>query len=182
MLIHKYNPKWAKDFNQIKRVLLSRFAKRDVSIEHIGSTSVPNLAAKPIIDLDIIYDLDVDFDTIKQNLKKIGYYHNGDQGIPEREVFKRDSAINNHSVLDAIVHHLYVCPTGSKELERHILFRDFLIANQDARSKYQKLKHEIAREAGQDKMKYAQLKEVRAKSFVNSIIEKARRTKAQDPT
>ena len=68
-------------------------------IEHVGSTSVPNLDAKDIIDMDILYEHESEFEKIKAGLLKIGYYHNGNQGIEQREVFKRNRAFKNE-VLD----------------------------------------------------------------------------------
>jgi GrpB-like predicted nucleotidyltransferase (UPF0157 family) len=173
LLIQKYNEGWINDFNNIQKALHDTLSELNVSIEHVGSTSVPGLAAKPIIDIDLVYNQDVSFDQIKIKLEKIGYYHNGNQGIPDREVFKRSKVIVYHQVLDFIVHHLYVCPAGSKEFKNHILFRDYLIANADARIQYQQLKYDLASEVKQDRKKYAALKEEKATDFVNAIIEKA---------
>jgi GrpB-like predicted nucleotidyltransferase (UPF0157 family) len=100
-------------------------------------------------------------------------FHNGNQGVFNREVFKRYNTSNKHTILDAIAHHLYVCPADSEELNRHILFRNYLIAHEEARIHYQNLKYQIAEEAGQNRKKYAELKEVRAKAFINAIIAKA---------
>lgn len=169
MLIHEYNPNWLQNFNEIKNVINEALINLNVSIEHIGSTSVPELAAKPIIDIDIIFDKNTAFDDVRNVLESLGYYHNGDQGIVNREVFKRAKLLN-HNVLDSITHHLYVCQSNSEELRRHILFRDYLIANEDARIAYQTLKLEIATEANQDKKIYAELKEVKAGEFINRII------------
>ncbi|MDN5202796.1 GrpB family protein [Fulvivirgaceae bacterium BMA10] len=180
MLIHKYKESWVKDFNQIRNVLHEALLDLRVSIEHIGSTAIPKLAAKQIIDIDVIHDRNTEFGEIKRRLEKIGYYHNGNQGIADREVFKRDKMIEKHEVLDFISHHLYVCPIDSKELERHILFRDYLIANEGARVQYQHLKFEMAEEVNQDRKKYTQLKEVKAKDFINNIIEKAKEDRTKD--
>jgi GrpB-like predicted nucleotidyltransferase (UPF0157 family) len=145
----------------------------DVNIEHIGSTSVPNLAAKPIIDIDIIYYQVVDFERIKNNLESNGYYHNGNQGKDGREVFKRNTA-QDDEILDKISHHLYVCKNDSEELLRHILSRDYLRKNEIAREFYENLKYQIAKEANQDRKIYAPLKQLKANSFINYIIELAR--------
>lgn len=172
MLIHEYRESWVTDFNAISKILIEALINLQVSIEHIGSTSIPDSAAKPIIDIDIIIDKNTAFDEIKLRLESIGYYHNGDQGICNREVFKRNKTAN-HQVLDFIAHHLYVCPTDSEELQRHILFRDYLRANADARIEYGNLKYEIAADANQDKKKYAELKEIKAKEFIDRVIAKA---------
>jgi GrpB-like predicted nucleotidyltransferase (UPF0157 family) len=173
MLIQPYQKRWIEDFKAIKEVLDDVLMPLNVTIEHVGSTAVPELAAKSIIDIDIIFVEDVDFNDIKKGLEKIGYFHNGNQGIPNREVFKRGKMLVFHTVLDNIAHHLYVCLKGSEALQRHILLRDYLIAHAEARIQYQNMKYEIAHEAHQDRKKYAELKEVISKDFIDAIIEKS---------
>lgn len=173
MLIQEYQEKWLEDFKAIKSVINDALIGLDISIEHVGSTAVPKVAAKPIIDVDIIYGKDVPFEILKKKLEKIGYYHNGNQGIINREVFKRGLWGNKHQILDTITHHLYVCPIDCEELRRHILYRNYLIDNESARIEYQQLKYEIAAAANQDKKQYAALKEVKARTFINDILAKA---------
>lgn len=177
MLIHQYKESWTEDFELLKKSISVAFLDVKVSIEHVGSTSVPKLAAKQIIDIDIVYDKNTELEKIKNCLKKIGYQHHGNQGIAQREVFKRSSEAKKHEILDGITHHLYACPTDSEELERHILFRDYLKKNETARLHYQNIKYQIAKEVNQDKKKYAELKEVEASDFINGIIEKAKKEK-----
>lgn len=179
MLIEAYNEDWSRRFHQLKSVLAGMLAQPAITIEHIGSTAVPGLAAKPIIDIDIVYYKPADFETVKQRLEENGYYHNGNQGIPGREVFKRLNTAQGHDILNAIPHHLYACPAGSAELERHILFRNYLLAHEEARTEYQRLKYKIAEQAGQDRKQYARLKEMQAAVFINLVIEKAK--KVQTP-
>ncbi|GAB4013309.1 GrpB family protein [Spirosoma sp. KCTC 42546] len=178
MLIQDYTADWLTDFNELKKVLHEALFDLTVSIEHVGSTSIPELAAKPIIDIDLVFSSRLEFHELTKRLRKIGYYHNGNQGIPNREVFKRDTITAKHPVLDFISHHLYACPTDSEELQKHILFRDYLSRNKEARIYYQTLKYEIADEAKQDRKKYAQLKERKASDFINHIIEIAKNTNA----
>lgn len=173
MLIEPYQQHWKEDFKKIKSVLENTLEGLNVSIEHIGSTAVPNLAAKAIIDIDIVFNKATDFDKIRGQLEEIGYYHNGDQGIKDREVFKRKKAIEQHLILDRITHHLYVCPSHSKELKRHLAFRDILIQDEATRKKYQAIKYEIALAANQDRKQYAQLKEDWAREFVLSAVKNA---------
>jgi GrpB-like predicted nucleotidyltransferase (UPF0157 family) len=90
------------------------------------------LESKPIIDIDIVYKNQSHFGKIKFELTRMGYYHNGNQGIEQREVFKRNGKGTNR-ILDSITHHLYVCLNDSEELKRHILFRDYLRKNDSAR-------------------------------------------------
>ena len=171
MLIEKYTSSWIKDFENLKLEIKNGLHALDFTIEHVGSTSVPKLDSKPIIDIDIIYSKQPEFEKIKFGLEKIGYYHNGNQGIEDREVFKRNNNLTN-KILDTVVHHLYVCPIDSKALERHILSRNFKKKNEWARIKYQEMKYEIAEKANQDRKKYAELKEKNVNDFIDSIVEK----------
>lgn len=173
MLIQEYNSQWPADFQRIKTILSDALTGIPVTIEHVGSTAVPGLAAKPIIDIDVVLADRNDFESIKERLAQIGYYHNGDQGIADRDVFKRTGELTLHNVLDRIAHHLYVCPTESEELKRHLLFRNYLRSNELARNEYQQLKQQLAEEANHDRKCYAQLKEEKAKVFIEIILAKA---------
>lgn len=170
MVIVQYNPDWVYQFEKIKEKLSKTLTGITVNIEHIGSTSIPNLAAKAIVDIDIIYNESPDFEHIKKNLEWLGYFHNGNQGVEGREVFKRNNA-SDDDVLDKIPHHLYVCKYNCVELQRHLLFRDYLRNNEVARNFYQNLKYQIAEEANNDRKIYASIKEIKANSFINYIIE-----------
>jgi GrpB-like predicted nucleotidyltransferase (UPF0157 family) len=174
MLIVEHNPKWAFQFEKIKEKYLEALKNIDVQIEHIGGTSVPLLAAKNIIDIDIIFMKEADFESIKQRLEVIGYIHKGNQGIAGREVFKRNG-LENDEILDNIPHHLYLCKHESTELQRHILFRNYLKANETARNFYQNLKQSIALEANNDRKRYTEIKEIKAKSFIDFVIELAKK-------
>lgn len=169
MLISGYRLDWIYHFEKIKQKLAGHLAGLFVAIEHVGSTSVSGLAAKPIIDVDVVYNEIFGFEKIKNKLESLGYYHNGNQGINGREVFKRNA--NTHDiVLDEIAHHLYVCKQDCPELQRHILFRDYLKKHERARIFYAKLKYEIAEEARQDNKSYAEIKELKAKAFINYCV------------
>ncbi|MTB52032.1 GrpB family protein [Lewinella sp. W8] len=171
-LIQDYDPKWVGQFDTIREVLQAALAGLSVEIEHVGSTAVPGLAAKSIIDIDMIYPPTLPLEEITQRLASIGYRHHGDQGIAEREVYKRVPG-SDHPVLDHIRHHLYACPQGSAELHRHLTFRDQLRAHAHHREAYQRIKRELAREAGQDKKAYARLKQLRATDFVQRVLREA---------
>jgi len=170
MLIQPYTAEWVKDFEKLKLEIKNGLSGLEYNIEHVGSTSIPHLGAKPIIDIDIIYNNNSEFEKIKSGLIQIGYYHNGNQGIIDREVFKRNGMINN-KILDSITHHLYVCPENSEALERHLLMRDYLRKNEWARLDYQAKKYEIAEKANQNKKLYAELKELHVNEFIDSIVE-----------
>jgi len=81
MLIVKYTSDWIQNFADLKQELSKALLGTKYQIEHVGSTSVPNLDAKPIIDIDIIYEYPDDLEEIKARLIRTGYFHNGNQGI-----------------------------------------------------------------------------------------------------
>ena len=134
--VEDYNPEWKNKFERIKSELLTSLSGKILSIEHVGSTSVEGLAAKPIIDIDVV--INNNFEEVKDALEHIGYTHEGDLGIPGREAFRYE----NKSHL--MVHHLYVCNKDSKELHRHIAFRDYLRQHKEDRDKYSSIKKEMA--------------------------------------
>jgi len=175
MLIKMYSFNWIINFEDLKLEIDKTLSGLEYQIEHVGSTSVPGLDSKDVIDIDIIYDDASEFEKIKNELINIGYYHNGNQGIEMREVFKR-TGIQINRTLDQITHHLYVCLINSTALDRHILFRDFLRKNDWARLEYQTMKYDLAEKANQDKKLYAELKELNVNDFIDSIIEKEKRT------
>jgi GrpB-like predicted nucleotidyltransferase (UPF0157 family) len=170
MLILEYDPQWPINFEKIKSELTLFLIDLPIQIEHVGSTSIPDCAAKGIIDIDIIYSDEVDFIAIKEALTNNGYYHNGDQGIQGREVFKRNGERHSEA-LDNITHHLYVCKWDNVELLRHLHFRDYLRKNEVDRDFYVSQKRKIAQEANQDKSAYAELKQLKINSFIDYVIE-----------
>jgi GrpB-like predicted nucleotidyltransferase (UPF0157 family) len=172
MLIVEYKPEWANNFAVIKQKLSEKLAGLCIKIEHVGSTAVEGLSAKEIIDIDIVYN--EDFQNIKTRLESFGYHHNGNQGITGREVFKRNKE-TNEKVLDEIQHHLYVCRFDCLELQRHILFRNYLRKSEEAKFFYMNQKKEIAKESKNDRKAYAELKEIKLNAFINYIIELSRK-------
>lgn len=109
-----------------------------MKIEHVGSTSVEGLSAKPVIDIDVVIKDTTVLPDVISALQTIGYFHEGDLGIPGREAFKYEGKEHLRK------HHLYVCSQDSEELKRHITFRDYLRSNPDAVEEYSKIKEEAA--------------------------------------
>jgi GrpB-like predicted nucleotidyltransferase (UPF0157 family) len=140
-------------------------------IEHVGSTAVPDLAAKPTIDIIIVIpDMSV-FPEVVNALGTLGYQHFGDQDVRGREVFKKTTtAPQEHGQEQTSpAHHLYVCPEGSESLEHMIRFRDYLRTHRRARRRYASLKKRLARKYRNDRVAYTEAKT----GFVMSILESA---------
>lgn len=167
IVIEDYNPAWPQGFNELKLTIETALPNLFLSIEHVGSTSVPGLSAKPIIDLDIVIEDSSLFPQVSKNLEKLGYYYEGNLGIEGREAFARSDEyvpwIENNRVW--MEHHLYVCPKDSKELKRHLAFRDYLRENPRAAYDYEQLKRKLAA-SEKDRVAYTAGKG----DFVNSIL------------
>ena len=130
VVVLPYDAAWQSDFEKIKDEIQEALKELIIGIEHVGSTSVKGMSAKPCIDIDVIIEDYSVFAAVVETLKKIGYIHEGDLGIKEREAFK----YSGKEHLQA--HHLYVCPKYSEELRRHISFRDFLRRDPEAVKRY----------------------------------------------
>ena len=152
VIVEPYNKAWKSEFKKIKREIEAALDGFIIGIEHVGSTSVEGLAAKPCIDLDVIIKDYSVFDIVAQKLDAIGYQHEGNLGIPDREAFK----YSNKPHLQK--HHLYVCPQYSEELHRHITFRDFLRSHPAAAEEYGSVKEAAARLFPDDIDQYMQYK------------------------
>ncbi len=124
--ITPYNTEWPARFNCIAR-FLRKYIPDTCLIHHIGSTSVPGMPAKDIIDIDVECP-NGSMPSIIEALDKAGYDHEGDLGIPTREAF---TPRNGASAFNLPYHHLYACESHSPELFKHITFRDYLVSHSE---------------------------------------------------
>ena len=138
IVVVPYDPNWRSDFEAIRAEIESAVGDLILGIEHVGSTSVEGMAAKPCIDIDVIIPDYSVFDAVVDRLNAIGYIHEGDLGIKDREAFQYADKPHLQT------HHLYVCPQTSAELHRHITFRDFLRSHPDAVHQYSAVKQQAA--------------------------------------
>ena len=151
VIVLPYDEKWKQDFIEIKNEIEAALGTIAISIEHVGSTSVEGLAAKPIIDIDVVVGKN-DVQAAIDALGTIGYIHEGNLGIEGREAFAYEGKEHLRT------HHLYVCPEDSEELKRHLAFRDYLRTHKDAARKYSEVKLEAARLYPDDIEKYIEYK------------------------
>ncbi len=138
VVVVPYNAAWKSDFEAIKSEIISAIGDMIIGVEHVGSTSVEGMSAKPCIDIDLIIEDYSVFEAVVESLATIGYIHEGDLGIKGREAFKYTD--KEH----LMPHHLYVCPKDSEELRRHITFRDYLRSHPEAVKKYSAVKEKAA--------------------------------------
>ena len=152
IIVLPYDEFWSSAFEAVKAEIERALGDLIIGIEHVGSTSVRGMSAKPCIDLDVIIKDYSVFDDIRDKLAAIGYIHEGDLGIKDREAFKYSDKPH------LMQHHLYVCPRDSEELHRHVAFRNFLRSSPDAVRKYSETKETAARLFPNDIDKYIEYK------------------------
>ena len=134
-----YRKEWQAAFEAIRAEIAAALGDLALAIEHVGSTAVEGMSAKPCIDIDVVIADRAALAAVIERLAVVGYEHEGDLGIRDREAFRY--ADKPH----LMAHHLYVCPKDSAELHRHVAFRDFLKNNASAVRQYSKVKEEAAR-------------------------------------
>lgn len=158
------DPRWPTQFQKIARYLASFVEGTIVRVEHLGSTSVPGMAAKPIIDLDVVV---ANADQVPAALERWV----GDLGVEGREAFVPTNTPNLPE------HHLYLVVENSRAHCDHWLLRETLTDNPDLRARYGALKRENAVLAGDDGDRYTALKA----AFVAEILTEARRERRMEP-
>lgn len=160
IVIENYNPEWAVEFARLKAVYQRYLGHLLLNIQHVGSTSVVGLAAKPILDIDLIIPNKSFFDSVVEVLSQLGYTHRGDLGIIDWEVFRRNTAVTPEDGSDREwpKHHVYVCIRGSVSLQNHLLFRDFLRDHPAQAKAYGELKKQLARQYAYDIDQYIEKK------------------------
>lgn len=158
IIIEQYNEEWPKAFSIIESILLNKLDGLALRIEHVGSTSVPYLAAKPIIDIDVVIESMEYLSGVIQKLEDLGYIHEGDLGIKNREAFTRKDVYVPYSSEGYVKHehHLYVCNRESDELVRHLMFRDILRRNPILVSEYTDLKIQLSKKYRNNRKAYTE--------------------------
>jgi GrpB-like predicted nucleotidyltransferase (UPF0157 family) len=121
-LVTPYNLAWPVWFGRLKARIEPFLLDVPHTVEHVGSTAIAGMTAKPVIDIDLVIER-ADFPRTCDALGRLGYIHEGDKGIPNREAFDLSEASLKGSLP---AHHLYVCMKGTPELHKHIIFRDFM--------------------------------------------------------
>ena len=162
IIVVDYDPLWPGQFDEIAaRVRAAFLGAPLVAVEHVGSTSVVGLAAKPIIDLNVIVPTRADLPVAIVRLATLGYVHEGDKGITGREAFRCPPG--------TAWHHLYACAEDNAEHKRHIAFRDYLRGHPEAPRQYEALKRDLAVRFRDDRLAYNDGKT----DFVEAVLKKA---------
>ncbi|EMR73282.1 hypothetical protein MCGE09_00647, partial [Thaumarchaeota archaeon SCGC AB-539-E09] len=132
-----FNPVWKEWFTELEKIIRPHISDVAIDFVHVGSTSIPGMDSKPIIDIDIVIDSFDKFDEIKSRLTRIGYYPRGNLGIEGREMFGQENE-------PKYAHNLYVCIADSTAYKNHVLLKKHLTENPEAFRRYRKLKLQLA--------------------------------------
>jgi GrpB-like predicted nucleotidyltransferase (UPF0157 family) len=166
--IAQYDPTWPTEYERERDLIADALGDLMVAIEHVGSTAVPGLGAKPIIDIMVGVRSLADSEKCVGPLEGLGYEYKGEFGIPGRLYFRR-FADGNRS------HQIHMVEIGSDFWERHLLFRDYLREHPREARDYYELKLRLAGEFGCDREGYTEAKT----DFIRSAEAKARAAKRE---
>ncbi|NHJ84119.1 MAG: GrpB family protein [Asgard group archaeon] len=162
--IEKYNPKWPELFERERLLLEKTLGVLAVQIEHIGSTAVPGLGAKPIIDIMLGIENFKDADKCIALLSSIGYLYD----TKRREDFPERKSLDK--IIEGTTIYLYIVEIKTDFWKRHINFRDYLRQHPEIAKEYNKLKLNLAKKYRDDREAYN-----RGKSkFITKVEEEAR--------
>jgi GrpB-like predicted nucleotidyltransferase (UPF0157 family) len=141
-----HQPQWKEMYEKESERLRSVFGDLLVTIYHIGSTAVPELAAKPIIDImPVVKEIEA-VDTLTMQMESLGYTARGENGIPGRRYFYKGESVRTY--------HVHVFAAGNPEITRHLAFRDYLCHHPIDARRYGELKLKLAAEHPWDIERY----------------------------
>jgi len=161
LTVVEYDPRWVQEFGNLRDFVIPSISDIVLTIEHVGSTSVPGLPAKPKVDMDVVVATRNDVQTAIERLATLGYVHEGDLGNNGREAFIPPNGLPWH--------HLYVCTVDNAEYRRHILFRDYLRNHHQEAKEYGDLKMRLVQQLQNDRKAYTNAKT----DFVEGILKLA---------
>jgi GrpB-like predicted nucleotidyltransferase (UPF0157 family) len=172
IVVREYDPEWPVTFAAIADRIWPAIEHIAVRIDHVGSTSVPGLAAKPIIDMDIVVGAEEDKPAVATAIETLGYVWRGNLGVEGREAYRRTGAAR-----ELPEHNLYCVVEDNKAHLDHWLLRDLLREDADARERYAALKRRNAAEVDRDMDLYV----ARKAKLVAELLARARAERGLPP-
>jgi GrpB-like predicted nucleotidyltransferase (UPF0157 family) len=135
-----HNPQWRDAFEAEAKQVAAALGENVVATHHIGSTAIPDIYAKPVVDLLVEVRDITEVDGRSSAMESLGYEVMGEYGIPGRRYFRKDSREGIRT------HNIHAFEAGSAEVERHLAFRDYMIAHPGDAQRYSELKRKLAEE------------------------------------
>lgn len=166
-----HDPRWRDTFEAEARRVAAALGENVVAVHHVGSTAIPGIHAKPVIDL-LVEVADVgEVDGRSAAMESLGYEVMGEYGIPGRRFFRKDDAEGTRT------HNIHAFAAGSAEVERHLAFRDYMIAHPEDARTYSELKRKLAEEHPHSLDGYMDGKD----AFIREMDGRAARWRASQP-
>lgn len=153
---------WEREFLEEKKRIEDLIKPLILNIHHIGSTSIKNLSAKPILDIAIEIKSFNDGEFLAKPLENLGYSYKGTNILPDRHYFNKG---------EPRTHQIHMYQVNNQYLVEQLAFRDYLRKNENARNEYEQLKKKLASTNSNDKHKYANEKTDFIKSIVSKIYD-----------
>jgi len=163
LILHKYNSKYAELFQNEKNKLHNTL-NNICLIDHIGSTSIPEVDGKGVIDIMLVFNNETDIESAVSLLQNIGYYLSPDRIERNGRVFMSSTGAKDSGEGDI---HLHLLTKLNNDYFQAIMFRDYLIAHQEARRAYSELKYEISKKVNGNRKEYTKLKYDFIKNIIN---------------
>jgi GrpB-like predicted nucleotidyltransferase (UPF0157 family) len=164
-----HDPAWAEHFFSEKQLLLKTLGEKVVDIRHIGSTAIPGMAAKPILDILAAVNVLADVEAFTKDLIRIGYEDKGDGDVAGRRYFVKGTPSKR-------THHLNFCEMNSVFWRSHLAFCDYLQRNPGIAREYSALKRDLANKFPNDRVAYTDGKE----KFVRSVLDRVMNQATKD--
>jgi GrpB-like predicted nucleotidyltransferase (UPF0157 family) len=146
IVVVDYDARWPEVFDELRSQIWPAVNDIALAVEHVGSTSVPGLAGKPIVDITVVVRTEADVPLAIERLGTLGYVHRGNLGVEGREAFTSPDGLPTH--------HLYLCPRDSLGLANHLAVRNYLRTHPETAHQYGELKKRLAREFPHDIDRY----------------------------
>jgi len=135
-----HDPRWRAAFAAEAQQVAAALGANVVAVHHIGSTAIPDIYAKPVVDLLVEVRDVAEVDGRSSAMESLGYEVMGEYGIPGRRYFRKETPEGVRT------HHVHAFEAGSSEVERHLAFRDYMIAHPADAQRYSELKRKLAEE------------------------------------
>jgi GrpB-like predicted nucleotidyltransferase (UPF0157 family) len=163
VIIENYNDEWPREYEVIHKSIVDRIKASIIRIDHIGSTAVPGLAAKPIIDIQISVSDLTNIEYIKNELLHLGYQFRQDNPDLTKRYFRETQSMRRT--------HIHIRESGSWSEQFNLLFRDYLRVHEHERNEYAEIKYKLAKEFRENRQLYIEGKS----EIVWKIMTKANR-------
>lgn len=162
--LHKHNKLWKELFKEEKDLLLETFPGKILEVSHGGSTAVPGIPAKPIIDMFAVVDDLLKTNDLRKKLEELGYNYRGEEGAPGRILYAKGPE-------ELRTHHLNLVEKGNVQWNNHLLIREYYLAHPEIAADYANLKTKLAKQFPDDRKAYGAGKN----DFILDVIAKAKK-------